>query len=44
LGVPSLYFATHLDSTGEPLEPEDYALLRATWAEHRARVCANVGA
>jgi hypothetical protein len=32
LGVPSLYYATHLDLTGEPLEDEDYATLRRTWA------------
>jgi CBS domain-containing protein len=28
LGVPSLYYATHLDLTGEPLEGRDYAVLR----------------
>jgi hypothetical protein len=28
LGVPSLYYATHLDLTGEPLEDEDYEELR----------------
>jgi hypothetical protein len=32
LGVPALYYATHLDATGEPLEPEDYEALRALWA------------
>jgi hypothetical protein len=31
LGVPSLYYATHIDATGEPLEQEDYHLLRAVW-------------
>jgi hypothetical protein len=31
LGVPSLYYATHVDSTGEPLEAEDYHLLRSVW-------------
>jgi hypothetical protein len=31
LGVPSLYYATHVDATGEPLEPEDYHLLRSVW-------------
>jgi hypothetical protein len=31
LGVPSLYFASHIDSTGEPLYPEDYELIRETW-------------
>ena len=29
LGVPSLYYATELDLTGEPLEDSDYAALRA---------------
>ena len=28
LGVPSLYYATHLDLTGERLEEKDYAALR----------------
>ena len=36
LGIPSLYFATHLDS-GEALEPEDYALVGRAWAEWRGR-------
>jgi hypothetical protein len=36
LGVPALYYATHIDSTGEPLEPEDYRLIRETWAAYRA--------
>jgi hypothetical protein len=31
LGVPSLYYATHIDSTGEALEESDYHLLRAVW-------------
>jgi hypothetical protein len=38
LGVPSLYYVTHIDSTGEALESEDYALLRATWAQYRDRL------
>ena len=33
IGVPSLYYATHVDSTGEPLEDEDYAALRRVWSE-----------
>jgi hypothetical protein len=37
LGVPALYYATHLDVTGEPLEHEDYQLIRDTWAAYRAR-------
>jgi hypothetical protein len=37
LGVPSLYYATHIDSTGEPLTPDDYALIRETWALSAAR-------
>jgi hypothetical protein len=36
LGVPALYYATHLDLTGERFTDEDYALLRRVWAEHRA--------
>jgi hypothetical protein len=31
LGVPSLYYATHLDLTGEPLEERDYAALRGVF-------------
>ena len=31
LGVPSLYFASHVDLTGEPLEPEDYQLIKEAW-------------
>lgn len=31
LGVPSLYYATHIDATGEALEAEDYRLIRETW-------------
>ncbi|HEV2123840.1 MAG TPA: hypothetical protein VGW38_13835, partial [Chloroflexota bacterium] len=34
LGIPSLYFVTHVDS-GEQLEEEDYALLRAVWDQSR---------
>jgi hypothetical protein len=36
LGVPSLYFATHIDFTGEPLEAEDYASIRASWDHYRS--------
>lgn len=32
IGVPSLYYASHLDATGEPLDDDDYAALRAAWA------------
>jgi hypothetical protein len=31
IGVPSLYYATHLDATGEALEDEDYAAVRRVW-------------
>lgn len=37
LGVPSLYFASHLDATGEALEPEDYRQIAEVWARHRAK-------
>ncbi|HEY3476510.1 MAG TPA: hypothetical protein VGK56_17980, partial [Anaerolineales bacterium] len=35
LGVPSLYFATHIDATGEALDAEDYRLIREVWARCR---------
>ncbi|MEX2536316.1 MAG: hypothetical protein WD273_12040 [Trueperaceae bacterium] len=31
LGVSSLYFASHIDSTGEALDDEDFRLIRETW-------------
>jgi PAS domain-containing protein len=37
LGIPSLYFTTHIDVTGEPLQEEDYRRLRSVWAKHRMR-------
>lgn len=37
LGVPSLYYATGLDLTGEPFAASDYELLRSVWAEARRR-------
>ena len=37
LGVPSLYYATHLDLSGEALEEVDYAALRRVWGEWRER-------
>jgi hypothetical protein len=37
LGVPSLYYATHID-TGEVLEEDDYAAIRRVWAAWRERV------
>jgi hypothetical protein len=36
LGVPSLYYATHVDATGEPLEPSDYEALRRVWERWEA--------
>ena len=35
LGLPSLYFVTHIDATGEALDAEDYRLIRETWARYR---------
>jgi hypothetical protein len=32
LGVPSLYYATHLDTTGEALIVDDYARIRKAWS------------
>ena len=42
LGVPSLYYATHIDSTLEPLTPKDYELVRQVWGSYRAGL-ANPG-
>lgn len=38
LGVPSLYYATHVDSTGESLTAEDYQLIRDAWQRYRLTV------
>lgn len=35
LGVPSLYVVSHIDTTGEPLEESDYALIRDSWARFK---------
>ena len=36
LGVPSLYYATHVDMTGELLESDDYKALREAWKRWEA--------
>ena len=36
LGVPSLYYTSHIDSTGEALDAGDYELIREVWARYRA--------
>jgi hypothetical protein len=41
LGVPSLYYATHIDATGEALDVEDYRLIREAWARYRDRSASN---
>jgi hypothetical protein len=33
LGVPSLYYATHIDMTQEPLTAEDYDMIRQVWGQ-----------
>ncbi len=38
LGVPSLYYTSHIDHTGEALTAEDYDLIRRTWADYRQRL------
>ena len=35
IGVPSLYYASHLDATGEALDDDDYAAVRRVWASWR---------
>ncbi|CAN5885381.1 hypothetical protein BH24DEI2_BH24DEI2_01230 [soil metagenome] len=37
LGIPSLYFVSHIDKTGEALSESDYALVRNVWRRHRAK-------
>ncbi|HET9614469.1 MAG TPA: hypothetical protein VFP22_06630, partial [Candidatus Limnocylindrales bacterium] len=37
LGVPALYYATHIDRDGAPLEASDYRLIRDTWSAYRER-------
>ncbi|HLU83094.1 MAG TPA: hypothetical protein VKZ43_06800, partial [Trueperaceae bacterium] len=32
LGVPSLYYSSHIDTSGEPLLAEDYELIRRIWS------------
>ena len=36
LGIPSLYYVSHLDATGEALEPRDYAAIAAAWSRWEA--------
>ncbi|GGO26038.1 hypothetical protein GCM10008949_16430 [Deinococcus humi] len=36
LGIPSLYFVSHVDSDRQALTPDDYALVRGIWAQWRA--------
>ncbi|MFC4454206.1 hypothetical protein [Deinococcus sonorensis] len=36
LGIPSLYYVTHVDGDGQALTPDDYRLVRETWARHAA--------
>jgi hypothetical protein len=38
LGVPSLYYVTDVDLTGERLDEDDYAAIRRTWARWRERL------
>jgi hypothetical protein len=37
IGVPSLYYASHLDATGEELDEDDYAAVRRAWAAAKVR-------
>lgn len=36
IGIPSLYYATGIDLSGEAFRDEDYALVRESWARWRA--------
>lgn len=35
LGVPALYYASHIDHTGEELRAADYAAVARIWKDHR---------
>jgi hypothetical protein len=35
LGVPALYYASHVDHSGEPLRPEDLQEVARVWREYR---------
>jgi hypothetical protein len=37
IGVPSLHYLTHLDTTGEPLREEDFALIKGAWTHQLSR-------
>jgi hypothetical protein len=37
LGVPSLYYASHLDASGEELDADDYAAVRSVWDAWKER-------
>ncbi|HEX7005358.1 MAG TPA: hypothetical protein VF168_14330 [Trueperaceae bacterium] len=43
LGVSSLYFTSHIDSTGEALDEDDFELIRRTWKQAPARSETVVG-
>ncbi len=38
LGVPSLYFVSQIDSTGEMFDQEDYRLIREVWERWQGKV------
>ena len=42
LGVPALYYASHLNRRGERLGPDNYGALRHTWERWRS-TRANAG-
>jgi hypothetical protein len=44
LGVPALYYATGIDTTGEEFSDEDYAAIRQAWAAWEARRTQEEGA
>ncbi len=44
LGVPSLYYSTHIDTTGEPLTQDAYRAIRSTWRAYaQAEGCGGLG-
>jgi len=41
LGIPSLYYATHIDESGEPLDAQCFEAIRTAWAEYRGTFTRN---
>jgi len=41
-GVPSLYYATHIDTTGEKIPAAEFERIRVLWEQYRANLKPNI--